>query len=82
MKNYDAIRYIYPEAKFSIINDDPSTIVWVDGDFPIPNKIQIDAATAALEARVQERIDLKASAKAKLVAGQPLTAEEADTLII
>jgi hypothetical protein len=34
-----------------------------------------DAAAAALA-------ELKASAKAKLVAGQPLTAEEADTLVI
>jgi uncharacterized protein (UPF0261 family) len=34
-----------------------------------------DAAAEALAA-------LKASAKAKLIAGQPLTAEEADTLIL
>jgi len=34
-----------------------------------------DAAAEALAA-------LKASAKAKLIAGQPLTAEEADTLVI
>ena len=34
-----------------------------------------DAAKAASDA-------LKASAKAKLVAGQPLTAEEADTLVL
>jgi hypothetical protein len=34
-----------------------------------------DAAKAALDA-------LKASAKAKLVAGQPLTADEADTLVL
>ena len=34
-----------------------------------------DAAKAALAA-------LKTSAKAKLVAGQPLTAEEADTLVL
>lgn len=34
-----------------------------------------DAAAAALA-------ELKASAKAKLVAGQPLTPEEADTLIL
>ena len=38
-------------------------------------KAEEDAAKAALEA-------LKASAKAKLIAGQPLTAEEADTLVI
>jgi hypothetical protein len=36
---------------------------------------QREAAEAALAA-------LKASAKAKLVAGEPLTAEEADTLVI
>jgi hypothetical protein len=39
------------------------------------NRAAEDAAKAALDA-------LKASAKAKLVAGQPLTAEEADTLVL
>ena len=38
-------------------------------------KAEEDAKTAALA-------DLKASAKAKLIAGKPLTAEEADTLIL
>jgi hypothetical protein len=38
-------------------------------------KAEEDAAASALAT-------LKASAKAKLVAGQPLTAEEADTLVI
>jgi hypothetical protein len=38
-------------------------------------KAEEDAAAAALA-------DLKASAKAKLIAGQPLTAAEADTLVI
>lgn len=38
-------------------------------------KAEEDAAKAAIEA-------LKASAKAKLIAGQPLTAEEADTLVL
>jgi hypothetical protein len=39
------------------------------------NRAAEDAAKAALDA-------LKASAKAKLVAGQPLTADEADTLVL
>jgi hypothetical protein len=82
MKNFEAVRYIYPEAKFSMVNDDLSTIVWVDGDFAIPTKAQIDAATAALEAEVQSRANLKTSAKAKLIAGQPLTEAEANTLVI
>jgi hypothetical protein len=44
------------------------------------------AAYAEAEAERQAQADalaaLKASAKAKLVAGEPLTAEEADTLVI
>ena len=34
------------------------------------------------EAQALAKEELKASAKAKLIAGQPLTAEEADTLVI
>ena len=34
------------------------------------------------EAAAQALADLKESAKAKLIAGEPLTAEEADTLVI
>lgn len=44
------------------------------------------AAQAVVEAERQAAAEalatLKASAKAKLVAGEPLTAEEADTLVI
>jgi len=48
---------------------------------------EIDAAAsaanrAAAEAAAEAKAALKASAKAKLVAGDPLTAEEADTLIL
>ena len=44
----------------------------------------IAAATAKSEQDAKDKAlaDLKASAKAKLIAGQPLTAEEADTLVI
>lgn len=37
---------------------------------------------AAEQAAAEALAALKASAKAKLIAGQPLTAEEADTLVI
>ena len=37
---------------------------------------------AEQEAAAQALADLKASAKAKLIAGEPLTVEEADTLVI
>jgi len=39
-------------------------------------------AKADEDAKAQALATLKASAKAKLIAGQPLTAQEADTLII
>lgn len=39
------------------------------------DRVAAEEAKAALDA-------LKASAKAKLIAGQPLTAEEADTLVL
>jgi hypothetical protein len=43
---------------------------------------QADIDRQAQEAAAQALADLKASAKAKLIAGEPLTAEEADTLVI
>ena len=52
----------------------------------IANWEAMKAESAALQAAREEAAEalaaLKASAKAKLIAGQPLTAEEADTLVI
>ena len=39
-------------------------------------------ALAQLKADEQAKADLKASAKAKLIAGEPLTEEEADTIVL
>lgn len=41
-----------------------------------------EAREAERLAQIEAKETLKASAKAKLIAGEPLTAEEADTLII
>lgn len=43
---------------------------------------QAEAERLAQEAEAQRIADLKASAKAKLVAGEPLTPEEAETLVL
>ncbi len=50
-------------------------------------QLEIDRANAEAERIAQEeaeatRTALKASAKAKLIAGEPLTAEEADVLVL
>ena len=44
--------------------------------------VQAEAERVEQEAIAQALTDLKASAKAKLIAGEALTAEEADTLVI
>ena len=44
--------------------------------------IQAAQEQAEREAAEQAKKELKASAKAKLIAGEPLTPEEADTLVI
>lgn len=43
---------------------------------------QAEAERLAHETEQQRIANLKASAKAKLIAGQPLTAEEAETIVL
>ena len=81
-----SILKINPNAKFNIIGDNIDTceIQWLDGTTPIP-KADIEAKMAELPTEEEERTareNLKASAKAKLIAGQPLTEEEADTIVL
>ena len=78
-----AILEINPNAKVIVNANDINQITWTDGTTPIP-KADIEAKMAELPTAEEEataRENLKASAKAKLIAGQPLTEEEADTII-
>ena len=43
---------------------------------------QADASSLEADRKEQEQKDLKASAKAKLIAGEALTSEEADTIVL
>ena len=79
-----AILKINPNAEASVSGNDINTVQWHNGTTPIP-KADIEAKmvevpTAEEEATVKE--NLKASAKAKLIAGQPLTEEEANTIVL
>jgi len=61
------------------------TIDWLDGTTPIsPSDIEakITELNEADEVEKTNKENLKASAKAKLVAGEPLTEAEADTLVV
>jgi hypothetical protein len=79
-----AILKINPNAEVSVSGDDINTIEWHNGTTPIP-VADIEAKMAELPTAEEEataRANLKASAKAKLIAGQPLTEEEADTIVL
>ena len=79
-----AILKINPTAEVSVSGDDINTIVWENGTTPIP-KADIEAKMAELptvEEEATARENLKASAKAKLIACEPLTEEEADTIVL
>ena len=69
------------------------TMSWVDCDDTVKIGFSYDGSTftsneptaeqiAEHEAEEQAKIDLRASAKAKLIAGEALTEAEADTLVI
>ena len=79
----DAIKAIRPNAQVGQQGTDYEGILWFD-ETPI-DKATLDAKLAELPTEREEieaRNVLKESAKAKLVAGEPLTAEEADTIVL
>ena len=79
-----AILNINSSADFTINADDINQINWLNGTTPIP-KADIETKMAELPTEEEEataRENLKANAKAKLIAGQPLTEEEADTIVL
>ena len=79
-----AILKINPNAKCSISGADINSIEWHNGTTPIP-VADIEAKMTELPTAEEERIareNLKASAKAKLIAGEPLTEEEANTIVL
>ena len=84
MKNFDAIRYIYPDAVFSMVDDDPQQITWVGQEYLIPTADEITAAIAAIEGAEAQAIIAKAAAKASAeakLAALGLTADEVAALL-
>jgi hypothetical protein len=78
----DAIKSIKPDAQVGSEGTDYEGIIWFD-ETPI-DKATLDAKLAELpteQEEIQARNVLKASAKTKLMAGEPLTEEEADVML-
>jgi len=80
-----AIRNINPNAEVTCIDEDYNQIEWLN-DTPVISKSDIETKIAELktaqEAEIQAKIDLKSSAKAKLIAGEALTEDEANTIVL
>jgi len=83
----EAILNLYPTVK-TVETDIDGNIKPYDSD---GNLVSIDMSaveTKATELQTakdneeQAKVDLKASAKAKLIAGEPLTEEEASTIVL
>jgi len=77
-----AIKAINPDAEYNITD---GVIEWLNGTPEISDadiqakRIELDTAE---ENAITEKEDLKASAKQKLINGEPLTEEEADTIVL
>jgi hypothetical protein len=72
MKNFDVIRLMYPDAAFSMVDDDISTIAWRTEGITTPTQEEIDAKIKQVEdeeaAKVAAQAANKESAQAKLAA--------------
>ncbi len=80
-----AILKINPNAQFEIIDNNINNINWLNETAPIPVadiQAQISIVETEIENEKQSKIDLKASAKAKLMSGEALTEEEANTIVL
>ena len=82
----DAIKKINPNAqvtiKETIIDDvDNAEITWLENT-PEISKEDIKTALAEVKTEEENLVNLKASAKAKLIAGEALTEDEANTIVL
>jgi hypothetical protein len=71
-------------AQVNIKNEDIDNIEWVNGTTPIAKEdiLAEQSRLQEIENAKPSRETLKASAKAKLIAGEALTEEEADTIVL
>ena len=86
LKYAEAIASINPNWSGTVSGNTENELVidWKDQEeISIADiKAKITEMETAEANEKQAKIDLKASAKAKLVAGEPLTEEEADTIVL
>ena len=78
----DAIIAINPKAEVNLADgEDINTITWRNGTTPIPVE-DIQAKLDELNEKENNLPNVKASAKAKLMSGEALTEDEANTIVL
>ena len=84
---HKAIYKLYPQV--DRINEDENgvlTILDINNEEVVIDESAVETEATSLEAehqaKVQAQKDLKASAKAKLISGEALTEEEANTIVL
>jgi len=83
MKNFNAIRFLYPDAIFSMINDDVSMITWVGEEYPSPTAKQLSDAIKAIEDKeAQDLLDKEEAKNSALTKLQALGLTEAEAKAI
>lgn len=68
MKNFNAVRFLYPDAIFSMIDDDVEQITWVGQEYPVPTEDQLKNAIAAIEEEEATKLANAAAAKESAMA--------------
>ena len=83
MDTLQAILKINSNAKVNIIKEQgqEEVITWLDGTAEI-SQADIDAKKVELQAIEDNLPNVKASAKAKLIAGEALNEDEANTIVL
>ena len=83
---HEAIYQLYPTAKSVEIDDNNNYIARdIDGNEVSIDMTAVNTKASELQAEADAKPsedELKASAKAKLIAGEALTEEEADTIVL
>ena len=82
-----AINSINPDARIMIDGDitNYDNIQWLEDTTPIAKDVldaKVIQCQTELDNKEQAKIDNKASAKAKLIAGEALTEDEANTIVL
>ena len=81
---FRAIKIINPNAEMSMSENNLDTLVWENGTTPISVadiEKKLPQAKQELTDEKQAKIDLKVSAKTKLMNGEALTEDEANVMV-